>query len=258
MSEVLYEVNDNIGHIILNRPETRNAITFTMYEKVSEICSRIELNGGISCVIISGAGGKAFAAGTDISLFDDFTEPEHALEYEKKIDRVLSNIEQCPVPVIAAITGACTGGGAAIASACDIRICDSKLAFGFPIARTLGNCLSLRNLHRLSELIGSPRLREILITARLIGAEEGKQIGLISDIVEDNQTVLNHAFDLARKISGHSPLSIYASKQGLLRIRNNMPEMNDDDLITKCYMSEDFKEGMNAFLNKRVPQWKGK
>ncbi len=258
MNEILYEVDSNIGHIILNRPESRNAITFTMYEKIAEICSKVELNGDISCVIISGAGDKAFAAGTDISLFNDFTEPEHALEYEKKIDRVLSNIEQCPIPIIAAITGACTGGGAAIAAACDIRICDTRLAFGFPIARTLGNCLSLRNLQRLSELVGSNRLREILITARLIGAEEGKQIGLVSDIVEDNRSVLNHAFDLAGKISTHSPLSIYASKQGLLRLRNNMPEMNDDDLITRCYMSEDFKEGMNAFLNKRVPQWKGK
>ena len=207
--------------------------------------------------MITGAGDKAFAAGTDMTQFRAFDAPQDALDYEARMDRVLNDVEQCPVPTIAAITGACTGGGAAIAAACDLRICDRNLKFGFPIARTLGNCLSLGNLDRLGQLIGYGRLREIIFTARLIPAEEALAIGLVADVLPDAESVRSHAADLAAKVARHAPLTLRATKEALRRLRREGPAATDDDLIVSTYMSRDFKEGLEAFLAKRKPQWSG-
>lgn len=257
MSELTYEIKDGIGYITFNRPQARNALTFEMYDGAAKICREAQDNSDLKVIIISGAGGKSFGAGTDISLFKDFTDPEHALGYESKMDSVLTDIETCAVPTIAAITGACTGGGAAIAAACDIRIADANLAFGFPMAKTLGNCLSINNLKRLSNLLGASRIKELMFTARLIRAEEAKAIGLVSEVLDQAEDVLPHATELAQTLMSHAPLTLKATKEGLNRIQREGNSAQDDDLIVQCYMSNDFKEGMDAFLNKRKPVWKG-
>ena len=258
MDELLYEVRGSTGFVTLNRPERRNALTFAMYDGLAEICRNIKLGGEVKCLIISGAGGKAFAAGTDMSQFRAFTTPQDALDYEERINSVLHDIEMCPVPTVAAITGACTGGGAGIATACDIRICDARLKFGFPIARTLGNCLSISSLNRLSTLMGSGRLREIILTARLVEAEEAKAIGLVSQVLDDPDTVQARALELAELMENHAPLTMRASKEALRRLRVDGPQAKGSDLVVDCYMSEDFKEGIEAFLGKRKPVWKAK
>ena len=132
-----------------NRPQARNALTFAMYERMAEICDEINADRSIKALILTGAGDKAFASGTDISQFRAFKTPQDALDYEARIDRVLGTLEQCRVPVIAAIAGACTGGGAGIAACCDLRIGTATTRIGFPIARTLGNCLSMSNISRM-------------------------------------------------------------------------------------------------------------
>ncbi len=257
LNELLFDIRDRIGHVTLNRPQARNALTFAMYEGLAEICRTIAPGGEVQALIIAGAGDKAFAAGTDLAQFRDFSGAEDALDYEAKMERVLTDIERCPVPTIAAITGACTGGGAAIAAACDIRICNRGLKFGFPIARTLGNCLSIGNLNRLGVLIGAGRLREILLTARLIEAEEAEAIGLVSAVLENAEAVHAQALALARRMAEHAPLTIRATKEALRRLRVEGPGADDSDLITACYTSKDFKEGIEAFLAKRKPQWTG-
>src|ERR1700760_1194940 len=131
--ELLYERVDGIGHVTLNRPQARNALTFPMYERLAEIAAD---PGDVRGVVVTGAGDKAFAAGTDINQFRAFSGAEDAMAYEARIDRVLGVIERCPVPTVAAVGGACTGGGAAIAAACDLRIAAAHARFGFPIART--------------------------------------------------------------------------------------------------------------------------
>ncbi len=171
------------------------------------------------------------------------------------MDRTLDTIERCPVPTIAAITGACTGGGAAIAACCDLRICDPGLKFGFPIARTLGNCLSISSLARLSALIGQARVREIIFTARLIGAEEAQATGLVSEVTDDP---LARARELADRLKGHAPLTLRVTKEGLRRLRVDGAGAEDHDLIETAYMSEDFREGMEAFLAKRKPAFRGR
>jgi enoyl-CoA hydratase len=142
-NDLLFEVRDSIGRATFNRPQARNAFTFEMYEQLAQICEQADKDHSIKVLVFQGAGDKAFASGTDINQFRAFKTPEHAIEYETRIDRVLTALEQCRAPTIAAITGACTGGGAGIAACCDLRIGTKTTKIGFPIARTLGNCLSM-------------------------------------------------------------------------------------------------------------------
>jgi enoyl-CoA hydratase len=256
MEELLYEARDGIGRITFNRPASRNALTFAMYERLAQICTDAGQRRDLRVLILTGAGEKAFAAGTDIGQFRAFTRPEDAIEYEARLDRVLDVLERCPIPTIAAIAGACTGGGAGIAASCDLRIAARNARFGFPIARTLGNCLSMANYARLSDLIGSARVTEIIFTARLIEAEEARAIGLVSEVLDDAAALAARADELARLIAGHAPLTLRATKEALRRLRGG-ESGNGHDLIVACYMSEDFREGMEAFLSKRAPVWRG-
>ena len=254
---LIEEMRNGILWLCFQRPQVRNALTFEMYERLELLCREIPINGMVRAIVIHGAGGKAFAAGTDMNLFRNFAKSKDAIEYEHQIDLTLSAIEQCPVPIIAAINGACTGGGASIAAACDIRIASDSLRFGFPIARTLGNCLAAKNLARLSELIGSGRVREIIFSARLIEAEEALKIGLISEVFKDEETLLAGAEELAETLGSMAPLTLRATKEAMRRNRV-ATQVEDIDLIISCYMSDDFRIGMEAFLNKTAPRWTGK
>jgi enoyl-CoA hydratase len=254
-TDILYEISDGIAAVTINRPQARNAMTFAMYDRLAEIFAGAG-ESGAKALVLTGAGGKAFAAGTDISLFRDFQTAEDALGYEQRIETVLTAIETCPVPTIAAIAGACTGGGAAIAIACDVRIATVDSVFGFPIARTLGNCLSLANYGRLVSMIGAGRVMDMLITARLSDAETARSIGLISEVVPDHAAVMARAGELARIAAGHAPLTIRATKEALRRLREG--RRDDADLIAMCFTSADFREGLEAFLAKRKPEWKGR
>jgi len=256
--DLLFDITDRTGWVTFNRPDQRNALTFAMYEGLADICANAPTDGSVKAIIIRGAGDRAFAAGTDMTQFRGFATPQDAWDYEAKMDGVLDRIERCPVPTIAAITGACTGGGAAIAACCDLRITDARLKFGFPIARTLGNCLSVASLARLSALIGQARVREIIFTARLVGAEEAQAVGLVSEVLEDASAVMTRAGELAALLAGHAPLTLRVTKEGLRRLRQDGPGAADRDLIETAYMSADFKEGMEAFLAKRPPKWKGR
>jgi enoyl-CoA hydratase len=254
--DLLFEVDGAVAVATLNRPAARNALTFAMYEGLAEICRSLRSDGPIKALIVTGAGDRAFAAGTDISQFRAFRTAEDALAYEQRIDSALTAIETCAVPTIAAVAGACAGGGAGIAAACDIRIAAKNLKFGFPIARTLGNCLSIENLSRLAALIGAGRVMDVILTARLVEAEEAKTIGLVSEVVEDKPALDKRARELAKLLAGHAPLTLRATKEALRRIRQG--RRDDADLIALCYTSEDFREGLEAFLQKRPAEWKGR
>jgi enoyl-CoA hydratase len=254
--DLVFEVKSGIARITINRPEARNAFTFEMYEKLAQSCEAINSDDSIKVLVLTGAGEKAFSAGTDISLFKSFKTPDDALGYESFIDRVLGSLERCRVPTIAAIAGACTGGGGAIAACCDLRIGTEDAKFGFPIARTLGNCLSIRNLARLSGLIGPARVKDIIFTARLVPAKEAHEIGLLTWIVKDRAALDVRTQELAEQICGFAPLTLRATKEGLRRLQ--ALDLSAQDLILMCYMSEDFREGMAAFLEKRTPNWQGR
>jgi enoyl-CoA hydratase len=257
--EVLYEVADGIGTITLNRPQARNALTFAMYERLAEICGAPDQHGAPKVIVMTGAGDKAFAAGTDIAQFRAFRTAEDALAYENRIERVITAIESCQVPTVAAIAGAVTGGGAAIACACDLRVATQDARFGFPVARTLGNCLSMANYARLASLLGPARVKDIVFTARLVEAEEGHRVGLYNELVADHAALMARVKQLAETIRGHAPLTMRATKEALRRLTvAASADVDGDDLVTMCYTSADFREGMEAFLGKRAPNWQGK
>lgn len=255
-SDITSEQRGTTLWVTFNRPEARNAMTFDMYKELARLCDGMPTDGSVRAMVVSGAGGKAFAAGTDMTQFRAFETAQDALDYEAEIDRVLTAVERCPVPTVAAIHGACTGGGASIASACDVRIASAALKFGFPIARTLGNCLNARNLARLSELLGAGRVREMIFTARLMGSDEAQAAGLISEILPDEAALLARAADLADQLAGMAPLTLRATKEAMRRNRAALA-IEDSDLIAMCYMSRDFKHGLEAFLSKTKPEWSG-
>jgi enoyl-CoA hydratase/carnithine racemase len=255
--DLLFTLEDGIGRIIFNRPQARNAFTFAMYERLAEICERANADRSIKVLLLRGAGDKAFAAGTDINQFRAFRTPQDAIDYENRIDRVLGTLERCRVPTIAAITGACTGGGAGIAASCDLRIGTRTTRIGFPIARTLGNCLSMSNVSRLAALIGPARVKDLIYTARLVEAEEAASVGLLTEIVDDLAALDKRADELARLVAGNAPLTLSATKQALARLQKRLTRDEGEDLILMCYQSQDFREGLDAFLSKRAPHWRG-
>lgn len=256
-ADLLYERRGDIGWVTFNRPQARNALTFAMYEGLAAICAEANKTRDVKALVITGAGDKAFAAGTDIAQFKAFQGGEDGIGYERKMDHMLETIERCAVPTIAAIAGFCTGGGAAIAAVCDLRIAAANAQFGFPISRTLGNCLSMSNYARLAALIGPQRVKEMIFLAKLMDAPAALAAGLVSEVVPDAAALQARAAEVARTVAGHAPLTLQVTKEALRRLQARIADESIDDLIRLAYGSADFREGMAAFLEKRPPKWTG-
>jgi enoyl-CoA hydratase len=254
--QILLSRDGVVATITLNRPKKRNALTFDMYQRIAEHFTALPRDGAVKAIVITGAGGKAFGAGTDMELFRDFKGGADGLEYEARLSTILGQIEGCPIPTIAAIAGACTGGAAAIAACCDIRIGTHSMTFGFPIARTLGNCLSAASLSKLVALIGHGRVIELILTARLMAGEEALAVGLVTELHATHEKALARAQEIARQVAAHAPLTIRATKEALRRL--SVCQVDDRDLIALVYGSQDFREGLDAFLAKRPPNWQGR
>jgi enoyl-CoA hydratase/carnithine racemase len=246
--------------LTFNRPEARNAMTFEMYDRLGEVARQANDDDSLRCLVLIGAGEKAFVAGTDITQFKDFRTEQDAIDYEERMEREIGSLARVRIPVLAAIRGACTGGGFAIAGACDIRVGSPSARFGIPIARTLGNCLSMASLNLLLDLMGPARAKEMIFTARLIEAPEAREIGLLNELVDSEESLVPRVEALAEQIAANAPLTIRAIKEGVRRIlelRHLDPSLGRD-LIVACYLSEDFREGIAAFLEKRKPNWQGR
>ena len=257
-SELAYTVEAEIGIVTFNRPAAHNALTFAMYEQLGEICAGISLQGPVKALIVTGAGGRAFGAGTDIALFRDFRGAEDGLAYEARMEAMFERLERCPVPTIAAIPGVCTGGAAVIAAACDVRLATRSLKFGFPIARTLANCLSAANVARVAMLVGVGRAIDMLMTTRLIEGDEALAIGLVRELADTPEALMERARALATQMAGQAPLTMHAGKEVVRRKRERYVSVDDKDLIALCYGSADFREGLDAFLAKRRPRFSGR
>jgi len=259
--ELLFSQSDGVLTITLNRPEARNALTFGMYENLAKVCSVAGTDNDtqtIKAIILIGAGDKAFAAGTDISQFTAFKTVQDGHDYEAQVESVIRSIETCKVPVIAALHGAVTGGGLVIAAAAHLRLASAGVKIGMPIARTLGNCLSINNLRRLVALFGEARVAHMILTAELMPAEQALASGFVFDVLDDQQALRNRANELATRLTKMAPLTIESSLDALRRLRHAAACPDDSDLIAACYQSADFAEGVAAFVEKRKPNWRGR
>lgn len=249
-------VEGAIAHITFDRPQARNAMTWAMYESLAAICDRLSGDASVRCVVMRGAGGEAFVAGTDIAQFEAFNDGEDGVRYERAIDAGIGRIEALPMPTLAVVEGWSVGGGLAIATACDIRIATPGAKFGVPIARTLGNCLSVANVARLVAAFGRPRTQRMLVAAEMLDAQDLLGSGYLAAIVAPD--VLDE--DVARRaerLAALAPVTQAVSKEALRRLLTSaLPE--GEDLIRRAYGSEDFREGVAAFNARRPAAWQGR
>jgi enoyl-CoA hydratase len=248
-------ISDGVAAILIDRPEARNAMTWAMYGELAAICTSIAGHPDVRIATFRGAGGEAFVAGTDIEQFRAFSGGEDGIAYEKVIDERIGQIERLPIPTVAIVDGWAIGGGLAIAAACDFRIATPTAWFGVPIARTLGNCLSIANLARVVAAFGVPRAKKMLLLAELIGADEAKDCGFVTEIAEAGELDEKVAA-LCARLARNAPVTMRAAKEGIRRVVNEgLPQ--GEDLIRECYGSTDFKIGVEAFLDKKRPAWTG-
>jgi len=257
MSEghVHYRAVNGVASVLFDRPEARNAMTWSMYAELAAACEAIAHDEQVRVAVFRGAGG-AFVAGTDIQQFTAFTGAEDGIAYERRIDAAIGQIENLPKPVIAVVEGVCVGGGLAIAAACDFRIATPAARFGVPIARTLGNCLSVGNMARLLAQFGAGRTKRMLMLAELISAEEGLACGFV-DVLAPPGDIESKLDGMCMRLMQQAPLTMGAAKEAIRRIvLEHLPE--GGDLVRVCYGSDDFKEGVDAFLAKRRPGWRGR
>jgi enoyl-CoA hydratase/carnithine racemase len=251
------EREERVALITVDRAEARNAMTFEMYEGLHDLCDRLDADASVRVVILRGSGDKAFVSGTDIRQFQTFKTREDALGYEARISRVLNRLAAVTKPTIAMIQGDAVGGGLFMALACDLRLAAEHARFGAPIARTLGNFAAPVSLALLIATVGPIRAREMVITARLVAAAEAKTIGLV-DQVHPATELLARTRELAARIGEHAPLTMAAVKEATRRYIAGIAPKDLEDLILSCYLSQDFQEGVRAFLDKRKPNWQGR
>ena len=258
-AETIFDIEPPFAFLTLNRPHARNAMTWPMYDALGAACEEVDSNEEVRVFIVRGAGGKAFAAGTDISQFQRFKNREDGVKYEQHISDVLDRLERVIKPTIAQIEGVAVGAGCAIAVACDLRVATPESTFGIPIARTLGNCVTGAAYSRLVETIGPAHSKDMLFTGRLFSAAEAQTTGLLSRVVPASE-IAQAVRTLATQIAANAPLTIRATKEMTRRLmaKRRIASPEAQDLIELCYGSEDFKEGVAAFLAKRPPVWKGR
>jgi len=240
---VRWEVRGPAAWVTFDRPEAHNAMTFEMYEALFSSCERADADDEVRVLVLRGAGGRAFVAGTDIRQFLEFSSGEDGLEYEATIDRVVGRLETVSKPTIALVDGFAMGSGLALAAACDLRICTGDAVFGLPIARAVGNCLSMENYARLAALLGEARVKDIVFTARRVAAEEALAIGLATEVVEDAEARVE---ELCPLLASHAAMTMWATKEALRRLR---PVPDGDDLVRAVYGSAEFRERVQACVN---------
>ena len=254
---VIVERNGAIVTLTFNRPEARNAMTWDMYERLHDACEEVDGDDSIRVLVLKGAGGKAFVAGTDIGQFTTFESGDDGLRYERDADRRMGRVARVKKPVIAQIQGFAVGGGLGIAAGADLRIATPDARFGAPIARTLGNCLSMTAYARYLDLFGPSRLKEMIFTARLLPAQEALAAGFVHEIV-GAESIEARVRELAETIASHAPITLWVTKEAVRRIQEARAVPNGDDLVAATYGSADFREGVSAFLEKRPPRWTGR
>lgn len=252
--DLLVDVDGPVLRVTFNRPQARNAMTHAMYDGLVAACEQADADDSIRLLVLRGAGGEAFVAGTDIAQFAGF-DGDQGVAYERSIDRCVGRVLQVDVPVVAAVDGPCVGGGLAIAAAADVRVAAPRARFGVPIARTLGNTLSPATIALLVRQLGHSRTVDMLLSARFLDAAEAQACGFVRDVADD-VTAATDA--LVERLLGHAPLTLWSIKETLRRLHADTGAIDALDVIGTVYGSTDFAEGVAAFTAKRAPRWSGR
>ncbi|GAA0529988.1 enoyl-CoA hydratase [Saccharopolyspora subtropica] len=254
--ELLVTRSGPVMQVTFNRPAQRNAMSWGMYEGLVAACETADADDDVRVLVLRGAGSEAFVAGTDISQFTEFTSGEDGVAYERRMEAVIERLERTRVPTLAAISGYCVGAGIALAAACDLRISTVTGRFGVPVARTLGNCLSMNTYSLLVFHLGPARAKDMLLRARLFSAEEAHAAGFVAEVCQVDQ--LDEVVSgVVARLAAHAPLTMWASKEAVRRLRRaTLPD--GDDLVRAVFGSEDFRNGVRAFLDRTPHTWTGR
>jgi enoyl-CoA hydratase/carnithine racemase len=251
---------EGIGIVTFNQPQKHNAVSVDMWGGLAEILDEFAADDTIRVVVLTGAGGRAFVSGADISQFDqqrNNADAQRAYDQQTSVGR--QKLSSFPKPTIAMIRGYCLGGGLAIAMQTDLRIATPESQFGIPAAK-LGIAYGLEGLRNLVSLVGPANARMIMYTGERFGADEALRMGLVNRVVS-SENLENHVFDLAQTIASNAPLSVAASRLTITQLMLDSHE-RDTDAVARvsavCFDSEDYREGRAAFLDKRKPQFKGR
>lgn len=241
--------------ITVNRPAARNAMTWAMYDQLATALSEIAATPALRVAVLRGAGGR-FIAGTDIAQFVTFATGDDGIAYERRLDTVLASLEDLPIPTIAVVEADAMGGGLMLAAACDLRVCTTGARFGMPIARTVGNCLSMANYARLVLHLGTSRLLQLVATAEAMRADEALARGFVLEVVEPEQ-LDDRVTARCEQVASMAPITLRVTREAIRRVVRAVTA-DGDDLVRAAYGSRDFQEGVAAFVAHRPPQWEGR
>jgi enoyl-CoA hydratase/carnithine racemase len=258
MSEIVLTSDGSIATVTLNRPEKLNALTKAMWASLGDTITELSRNDALRCIVIRGAGERAFSPGNDIGEFAQArANKAQARAYGAVMHATANALATCPVPLVAQIHGLCVGGGLEIAALCDLRICGTSSRFGAPI-KSLGLVMAYAELAPLVRLVGPDVALEILLEGRIFDAAEAKDKGLVTRVVADEHVASEVAATVERIADG-APLVARWHKQFVRRLANPAPiSSNEADECFDCFDTEDFKTGYAAFLAKRKPQFQGR
>lgn len=254
--EVRLEREGPIARVTFDRPAARNAMTWKMYQRLGEICAELRKDSSVRVAVLRGAGGKAFIAGTDIAQFQAFKTPDDGIAYERTMEGFLDGLETLPIPTIAVVEGYAVGGGLAIASVCDFRIATPGSRFGVPIARTLGNCMSMHNYARLVAALGPAPAKRMLLLGDMIPAEQAHALGFVLDVVAPD-ALDARVNEVCERLAKNAPITMRVSKEAIRRALKSFA-VAGEDLVRETYGSDDFREGVRAFVEKREAKWTGR
>ncbi len=255
---VLVGRDGDIATVTLNNPERLNALTQEMWRRLAEVMAELAEEDDLRCIVLRGAGTRAFAAGADISVFaEERSDIAQAKAYHVDVEAAMKAVAGCRHPTVAMIRGVCVGGGLEIATVCDLRICGESSRFGVPINR-IGHTMAYGELRALVALVGPGPAREILLEGRIFGAGEAKAMGLVNRVVRDDE-VETEAYATARRIADGAPIAARLHKKFINRLMDPAPLTAEE--IEESYAatgSEDYRIGVRAFLEKKKPVFTGR
>ncbi len=228
-----------------------------MWREFAACVAEVAGDAALRALVLCG-GPEAFVSGADIADFQTFAAAPDGLVYEQVVETALAALEALDIATIAAVAGVCTGGGAILAAACDIRIGATNARVGVPIAKNVGNLTTAANLARLVEVVGTPRVVRWLMTAELSNADDALAYGFFSELAANAAATEARAGDIAQRIATFAPLTLWGAKELVRRLRVDGRAASDSDLLARAYGSRDFQEGVAAFLGKRAANFEGR